>query len=61
MKLQGVDTQLKKELSQFLMLQQQRFYTECKSLNNFERGPSKEHSCEVTLKLVKWNGRSCHL
>ena len=38
--------------SHFLILQQPKFYTECKSLNNFERGPTKEHSCEVWLKLV---------
>ena len=47
--------------SHFLMPQQPKFYTEWKSLNNFERGPTKEHSCEVKLKLVYWNGRSCHL
>ena len=27
---------------------------EFKSLNNFERGPPKEQSCEVWLKLVLW-------
>ena len=27
---------------------------EFKSLNNFERGLPKEHSCEVLLKLVLW-------
>ena len=41
-----------------LMPQQPKFYTECKSLSSFERRPTKEHSCEVKLKLVHWNGTS---
>ena len=32
------------------MPQQPKFSIEFKSLNNFERGPPKEHSCEVWLK-----------
>ena len=38
----------------FLMLQQPKFSMEFKSLNNFERGPPKEHSCEVWMQLVLW-------
>ena len=38
----------------FLMPQQPKLYMEFKSLNNFERGPPKKHSCEVWLKLVLW-------
>ena len=47
--------------SPFVMPEQPKLYIKCKSLNNFERGPTKEHSCEVKLKLVQCNGRSCHL
>ena len=38
----------------FLMPQQPKFSMEFKSLNNFERGPPMEHSCEVWMKLVMW-------
>ena len=28
-------------------------------LNNFERGPTKDHSCEVWLKSNQWFRRRC--
>ena len=33
------------------------------SLNNFERGPLKKHSCAIILKLVKekWFERKCEM
>ena len=40
------------QFSPFLMPQQPKFYLELNSLNNFKRGPPKEHSCEVILKSV---------
>ena len=30
-------------------------------LNNFERGPTKDHSCEVWWKSNKWFRRRCCL
>ena len=30
-------------------------------MNNFERGPSKDHSCEVWSKSDQWFRRRCHL
>ena len=47
--------------SHFRMLQQLKFYTECKSLKRFEGGQTKGHSYEIQLKLVQWIGSSCHL
>ena len=41
-------------LSQFLMPQQPKIYTECKSLINSEREPTNEHSCEVEIVWVEW-------
>ena len=38
----------------FLMPQQPKFSMEFKSLNSFESGPPKEHSCEVWMQLVLW-------
>ena len=47
--------------SQFLMPQQPMFSNETKSLNNFEREPSKkENYCEVWMKSVTWF-RRCYL
>ena len=45
----------------FLMPQQPKFSMEFKSLNTFERGLPKEHSCEVWLKLVSWFRRRLKL
>ena len=42
------------EFSAFLMTQQPKLSIEFKSLNNFEKGLPKKHSCEVWLKLVQW-------
>ena len=46
------------QFSPFLMLQQPKFYMELNSLNNFKRGPPKDHCFGVILKSVHW---LCHL
>ena len=36
-------------------------YTDKNHLNNFARGPPKDHLCEIILKLDRRFRRSCHL
>ena len=38
----------------FLIPQLPKFSMKFKSLNNFQRGPPKEHSCDVLWKLFLW-------
>ena len=40
---------------------QPEFSMEFNFLNNFERGPSKDHSCKVWLQLAQWLRRRCRL
>ena len=40
------------QCSPFLISQQPKVYLEYNYLNNFKRGPPKEHSCEIILKTV---------
>ena len=34
---------------------------ESNSLNNFERGPPKDHFCQVWLESIQWFRRRCNL